>query len=197
MQDWSEIRRWRKTQRAALKSLRLAMPRAARNRADAAIIRVLLEQGPPLHRFAFYWPMHAEVDLRPLASDLVETGAEASLPVVVDRDGPLEFWRWEAGTKLTTRSIWKIPIPVDRVPVHPDVLLIPTLGFDAALFRLGYGGGYYDRTLASMAPKPLAVGVAYEIGRLGSIHPQPHDVPLDAIVTETGFFERAARDSSG
>jgi 5-formyltetrahydrofolate cyclo-ligase len=67
----------------------------------------------------------------------------------------------------------------------PDALLIPLIGFDAAGFRLGYGGGYYDRTLAVLGAA-LKIGVGHELGRLATIHPQPHDVPMDIVVTERG-----------
>jgi 5-formyltetrahydrofolate cyclo-ligase len=77
--------------------------------------------------------------------------------------------------------------------VRPTVLLVPLVGFDAQGYRLGYGGGYYDRTLAAMTPRARAIGVGYELGRLETIHPQPHDVPMDAIVTEAGVFETPAR----
>jgi 5-formyltetrahydrofolate cyclo-ligase len=67
---------------------------------------------------------------------------------------------------------------------------VPLLGFDAAGYRLGQGGGYYDRTLANLPQRPLTIGIGYEFGRLETIHPQPHDIPMDAIVTERGV-ERA------
>jgi 5,10-methenyltetrahydrofolate synthetase len=72
-------------------------------------------------------------------------------------------------------------------------LIVPLLGFDAAGYRLGYGGGYYDRTLATLTPRPLTVGVGYELGRLETIHPQAHDIPLDAIVTEAGTIRHRHR----
>jgi 5-formyltetrahydrofolate cyclo-ligase len=75
-------------------------------------------------------------------------------------------------------------------------LIVPLLGFDAAGYRLGYGGGYYDRTLAAMAPRPLSIGVGYELGRLDTIHPQAHDIPLDAIVTENGSHRRSNPSTS-
>lgn len=70
--------------------------------------------------------------------------------------------------------------------MRSTALLVPLVGFDADGFRLGYGGGYYDRTLAVLEPKPLTIGIGFELGRLETIHPQPHDVPMDAIVTEAG-----------
>jgi 5-formyltetrahydrofolate cyclo-ligase len=77
------------------------------------------------------------------------------------------------------------------------VLLVPLIGFDHAGYRLGYGGGYFDRTLAVTAPKPLTIGIGYELGRLETIHPQPHDIPMDAIVTENGLGWVARAPSLG
>lgn len=85
------------------------------------------------------------------------------------------------------RGIWGIPIPAERQIVRPTALLMPLIGFDEAGYRLGCGGGYYGRTLAVMMPKPLTIGVGYALGRLDTIHPQPHDIPMDAILTEEGF----------
>src|SRR5690606_21931832 len=91
------------------------------------------------------------------------------------------------------RGIWNIPIPAEREPVRPTALLVPVVGFDAAGYRLGYGGGYYDRTLALLEPRPLTIGVGYAGARLDTIHPQPHDIPLDAIVTEAGVVRHRYR----
>ena len=84
------------------------------------------------------------------------------------------------------RGIWNIPVPHEKNPVSPGTLLVPLLGFDAAGYRLGHGGGYYDRTLASVTERPLTIGVGYEFGRLETIYPQAHDIPMDAVVTESG-----------
>ena len=79
-----------------------------------------------------------------------------------------------------------IPIPADGATLIPDVVLLPLVAFDARGFRLGYGGGYFDRTLAGLVPRPFAIGVAFEVARVNSIRPQAHDIPLDAVVTEAG-----------
>jgi len=90
-------------------------------------------------------------------------------------------------------GIWDIPVPDEGDWVRPEVLLVPLLGFDLQGYRLGYGGGYYDRTLAAAMPSPpLAIGIGFEIGRLETIHPQPHDVPMDLIVTERQVFRGSA-----
>lgn len=142
------------------------------------------------HSIGFYWPIKGEVDLRDLVADLIASGADAALPVVVAKQQPLEFWRWRPDTAMS-RGTWNIPVPAKRDVVLPTAILIPLLGFDEHGYRLGYGGGFYDRTLATLPRKPLTIGVGYERGRLDSIDPQAHDIPLDAIVTETGcmFFD--------
>lgn len=83
-----------------------------------------------------------------------------------------------------------IPIPADGAVLVPDVVLLPLVAFDRRGFRLGYGGGYFDRTLAAIVPRPFTVGIGFEIARVDTIQPQQHDIPLDAVVTEAGaeFF---------
>ena len=83
-----------------------------------------------------------------------------------------------------TPGIWNIPTPADGAIVVPDVVLAPVLGFDEACYRLGNGGGYFDRTLAVLKPRPLVIGVGYERLRIRTIYPQPHDVAMNVIVTE-------------
>jgi 5-formyltetrahydrofolate cyclo-ligase len=139
----------------------------------------------------FYWPFRGEIGTHALVRRLIRQGARAALPVVVEKGQPLEFRAWRPGTPLR-RGVWDIPIPAERQVVQPTALLVPLVGFDAEGYRLGYGGGYYDRTLVAMAPKPLAIGIGYELGRLPTIHPQAHDVPMDAIVTEAGLVKSPA-----
>lgn len=188
MNSWDEIHRWRQSQRTALKAWRLALGRDQRNRVRPIVAESILKNVPELGsaRIGFYWPFKGEIDLRHLVRKLVSKGADASLPVVVEKNRPLEFWRWSPRMKMQ-RGVWKIPVPAERTVVRPTALLVPLLGVDEAGYRLGYGGGYYDRTLAVMIPRPLTIGVGYGIGRLRTIHPQPHDIPMDAIVTEASF----------
>ena len=90
-------------------------------------------------------------------------------------------------------GFWNIPVPVGTPEVTPDIVLAPVVGFDPACFRLGYGGGYFDRTLAALDPHPLAIGVGLAGSRIATIYPQPHDIPMAAIVTEEGTLRRDAR----
>jgi 5,10-methenyltetrahydrofolate synthetase len=81
--------------------------------------------------------------------------------------------------------------------VTPEVLLIPMVGYDSAGYRLGYGGGYYDRTLAALTPRPLCIGIAYDASQLETIHPQPHDIPMNAVVTERRVLRYGGQVASG
>lgn len=185
--NWDQVRDWRRVTRGELLSQRRSVPRS-----EKLFLRPVIGGQIPLHfpelRHAcigFYWPIKGEIDLRHLVRDFMGMGAEAALPVVVEKGRPLEFWAWQPRTKLN-RGFWNIPVPAERKPVRPTALLVPLVGFDNAGYRLGYGGGYYDRTLAELDPRPLTIGVGYACGRLSTIFPQPHDIPLDAIVTEAG-----------
>lgn len=187
--DWPEIRAWRRAKRAELIAARVRMPKVERERRAGRILELLGDGVPRLDAGAvgFYWAFKGEIDMRGIVRGLMANGAGGALPVVVEKAAPLEFWDWRPRMKMA-RGVWNIPIPGERVPVQPGLLLVPLVGFDAAGYRLGYGGGYYDRTVAAMPVRPICVGVGFELGRLDSIRPQQHDIPMDAIVTEEGFL---------
>lgn len=136
-----------------------------------------------------YWPFQAEFDPRPLVARLIAQGFAAALPVVVDKKGPLEYRLWRPGDPLVD-GVWGIPIPERRETVVPQAVLAPLVGFDRQCYRLGYGGGYFDRTLAALQPRPWAIGVGFELSRLDTIDPQSFDIPMDLIVTEAGLLHR-------
>jgi 5-formyltetrahydrofolate cyclo-ligase len=194
MDSWEDIKNWRRSMRAELRAKRLALA-LGEKASTRRIVSNLMRQSFPELRDAcigFYWPFQGEIDLRPLIQSFLTVGARAALPVVVEKGKPLEFWSWHPKMKLE-RGIWNIPIPCERNPVQPTILLVPLVGFDAKGYRLGHGGGYYDRTLSSLAKKPLCIGVGYELGRLETIHPQSHDIPMDTIVNERGVEHFSAR----
>jgi 5-formyltetrahydrofolate cyclo-ligase len=194
MDRWEDIKNWRRSMRAELRAKRLALA-LGEKASTRRIVSNLMRQSFPELRDAcigFYWPFQGEIDLRPLIQSFLPVGARAALPVVVEKGKPLEFWSWHPKMKLE-RGIWNIPIPFERNPVQPTILLVPLVGFDAKGYRLGHGGGYYDRTLSSLAKKPLCIGVGYELGRLETIHPQSHDIPMDTIVNERGVEHFSAR----
>jgi 5-formyltetrahydrofolate cyclo-ligase len=186
--DWPAVRRWRKERRAALIEARVAAGPRKRAAWDAAITAQILDGVPNLEWLCvgFYWPFKGEYDVRRIARQLHARGTRLALPVVIEKNRPLEFRAWTPDAKLVP-GIWNIPVPAEGAVVEPDALLVPLVGFDDEGYRLGYGGGYYDRTLASRPRKPLTIGVGFELSALRSIHPQPHDIPMDAIVTEARF----------
>jgi 5-formyltetrahydrofolate cyclo-ligase len=189
--DWQAIRAWRREQRERLLALRTAAAAADRRAWGAAIeiqLAALLAAHPGI-TLGVYWPFRAEFDARPLVERLIATGFSAALPVVVDEKGPLEYRIWRPGDPLID-GVWGIPIPERRKAVVPQAVLAPLVGFDRQCYRLGYGGGYFDRTLASLAPRPMAIGVGFELSRLETIHPQDFDIPMDLIVTEAGIHRR-------
>jgi len=136
-----------------------------------------------------FWPIRGEPDLREFAAGLRAAGARLSLPVVVEKRAPVEFHAWIPDAPMVS-GIWDIPVPADGERMRPRVLLIPLVGFDERCYRLGYGAGYYDRTLATLPEETLAIGVGYEFSCLSTIYPQPHDLPMDLIVTETRVVRR-------
>ncbi len=140
----------------------------------------------------FCWPFRAEFDCRPLITRLIAQGVRACLPLVISVDSALEFRSWHPHSKMLIDR-YGIHYPAAGESLVPDVLLMPVNAFDAAGYRLGYGAGYFDRTLAAIVPSPLAIGVGFELARVADIHPALHDVPLDAVVTETGTEIFSAR----
>lgn len=129
-----------------------------------------------------YWPVRGEIDPRDLALEHLRKGGRVALPVVVTKSAAVEFWSWRPEMPMS-RGIWNIPIPAERELLEPAALIVPLVGFDPQRFRLGYGGGYYDRTIAAAARRPYCVGLGYADAQLESIFPQPHDLPMDLIVT--------------
>lgn len=139
---------------------------------------------------AGYWPIDTEADIRPLLARLHERGAVCALPVVVTPRTPLVFRCWAPSDALEEGRFGTRHPPATCEAVTPSVILAPLLAFDAAGHRLGYGAGYYDRTLAAlrMDQRPVtAVGVAYALQRLEALPHGDHDQPLDWIVTEDGL----------
>ena len=189
---WPEIKAWRRERRAELIAYRAGLPREARERVRDRVVGRLREISRLAGvRVGFYMPFKGEIDLRGFLRELLAEGATAALPAVVEKAKPVEFRDWYPGVAME-RGIWDIPVPRPGSIVRPDVVLVPLVGYDDAGYRLGHGGGYYDRTLAALAPRPLAIGVGYAATRLATIHPQPHDIPMDAIATEESllWFDR-------
>jgi 5-formyltetrahydrofolate cyclo-ligase len=186
MDNWKE---WRREKRAEL-IMRRASISKEEYREWSAAITVLLEKGfPSLQKsvVGFCWPHRGEYDPRPLMDFIHESGATLALPEVVNKHEPLDFRKWWRGAPMKIGA-YDIPVPDNTDPVTVRAMVIPMIGFDKRGFRLGYGSGYFDRTLVAITPRPLAIGVAFEILRVDTLHPQAHDVPMDFVVTEGGIY---------
>ncbi|PTD95977.1 5-formyltetrahydrofolate cyclo-ligase [Pseudothauera lacus] len=185
----------RRTLRATAIAAREALPEETREvltgRLVAHLERLFDDLRPAC--VAFCWPWRGEADLRAWLAAWLDAAAErsAALPAVLDKNAPLTFRGWRPGMELAV-DCHGIPYPAQGPAVRPDVVLVPLNAFDGEGYRLGYGGGYFDRTLAVL--DTVAVGVGFECGRTGTVFPQPHDRPMDWLVTEAGVFApRAAR----
>jgi 5-formyltetrahydrofolate cyclo-ligase len=188
-----ELKAWRRSERRRLIGEREALDEAAIDERRRAIDSHLERGFPGLRSaiLAFCWPIRNEYDARHLAKTLREAGASTALPVVVAPRTPLVFREWHPGVELA-RGPLDIPYPVGSAEVVPRAVLLPMNGWDAQGYRLGYGGGFFDRTLAALDPRPQVIGVAYEMARIPTIHPQAWDVPVDYVVTERGVYRRDA-----
>ena len=189
----ADLKAWRKAQRERLIALRMASSAAQldhwRRRMDGYL--ELSFPGLARCRLAFCWPIKGEYDARHFARTARERGALTALPVVVAPKKPLVFREWHPGVKLAHGPL-DIPYPVDSPEVQPDAVLLPMNGWDHQGYRLGYGAGFFDRTLAALAKRPVVIGVSYEFARLDTIYPQPWDIPMDYVVTERGVYRRDA-----
>lgn len=149
---------------------------------------------------AAFWPMEDEPDLRPLLEQWTENGVTVALPVMRERNAPLAFLPWTPDAELRAGP-YGIQEPARGAEVLPDVLLVPTLGYTESADRLGYGGGYYDRTLAALRERGHAfttIGVAWSCGELDpGYEPAAHDFRLDAVITPDGWVPHAPQEQPG
>ena len=187
----SDVSLWRRGERERLIAARLALSveyRAAQASAIAEqLSQMIAVDARPI--ISVYWPIRAEPDLRPWMRGMWQRGARIALPVAVALRQPLLFREWHPDAPLA-RGLWKIPYPADGAEVIPSVVLAPVVGFDPECYRLGYGGGFFDRTLASMPATRRVIGLGYPSAAIPSIFPQPHDIPMDWIVTGEGAVQR-------
>jgi len=187
--DRDAVMRWRKAKRQQIIAQRSALSSDDRLRRAAAIARHLTDALGDVQGLTVgvYWPFRGEPNLRSWMQQIHAGGAQCALPVVVERHAPLLFRTWWPGAPMAPGT-WNIPVPADGVGVQPDIVVAPVVGFDPACYRLGYGGGFYDRTLADMARKPLAIGVGFAMSAVATIHPLAHDIPMQFVVTENGRY---------
>ena len=189
--DNQALKTWRKKERERLISARTAIDAASLERMRRRIDAYLERSFPGLagRRVAFCWPVKNEYDARHFAKTLRERGSLTALPVVVAPKTPLAFREWHPGVPLA-KGAMDIPYPASSAEVIPEAVLLPMNGWDPQGYRLGYGAGFFDRTLASLPKRPVVIGISYEQARLDTIHPQAWDIPVDYLVTERGVYRR-------
>jgi 5,10-methenyltetrahydrofolate synthetase len=182
----------KKALRKRLVEQRLAMPdRLHRAELLQRVMRIWLV-GRTDTVIGAYWPIKGEFDPLPALHRWKEDGElldepqlrRIGLPVVDKLNQTLKFHAWFPGCPME-EDAFGIPKPKDTEVVVPTLLFVPCVGYGGG-YRLGYGGGFYDRTLARLQPKPFTVGLGFAAGFLPSFEPEPHDVPLDAILNELG-----------
>jgi 5-formyltetrahydrofolate cyclo-ligase len=177
--------------RRALLANRQAIAVEVRRQWDDAIGDRVVQwcAGNPGQTLGVYWPIRGEPDLRTIYTDLAVRGVRLALPVVVAKDAPLKFVAWKPGDPMI-EDTFGVAVPAATHEVQPEALLVPCVGFNEQCVRLGYGGGFYDRTLA--VSRSVAVGIGYSCC-LADFDAAPHDIALDAIITETSVLETAER----
>jgi 5-formyltetrahydrofolate cyclo-ligase len=187
-----------------LSQAKATLRRDAAVRRDAAHVAVGAAAGEALVRYGLgrlaalrprtvsgFWSIRSEIDVRPLMQALAAaTGADLAMPVVVARGQPLLFRRWQAGMDLVSGPFGTAHPAESEPALVPDLVLVPLLAFDRRRHRLGYGAGFYDRTLAGLrAAGPVtAVGIAYAAQEVGTVPVGDHDERLDLVLTERGFI---------
>ena len=186
-----QLTTWRKSERERLVAARTALDHDTLDRYRQAIDAHLERSFPGLAsaKLAFCWPIKGEYDARHLVRTLRGRGALTALPVVIAPRTPLVFREWHPGVELAAGAL-DIPYPVNSPEILPDAVLLPMNGWDAAGYRLGYGAGFFDRTLSNLSRKPVVIGVSYEMAKMPTIHPQSWDIPVDWVVTERGVYRR-------
>ena len=195
----SELKQLRHMERIRLIAQRVSISSTDRVRWNRLIsdqvINLLASPAPQV--IGGYWPFRGEFDPRTAMHYLHSKGARLALPRVVKREAPLQFLEWRPGAPLIG-DLFDVPVPEFAIPLIPKVLLIPVVGIDSNGFRLGYGTGYFDRTLAALTPAPVKIAVGYELSRVATIYPQAHDIPMDFLVTEAGVqsFSRKGRSNN-
>ncbi len=187
MIDGQSLAQWRRAERNRLIADRMAVDRIQLAAWGELIDAHLLQAFPDLHEgiVGFCWPWRNEYDARYILQQVRARGGRTALPVVLAPRTPLAFRLWSPGDPLA-EGVYGIAHPTSGEVVIPHTLIVPMNGFDREGYRLGYGGGFFDRTLAALSPRPRTIGVAHELAAMATLYPQPHDIPMDWVVTEAG-----------
>lgn len=181
------VLRWRQAERERLITRRLAVPIAERITIARGITRELnsLIEVTSGTIVGGYWPVRGEISLRDWLGRIVALGGRAALPTIVGHNQPLVYREWTPRSMMR-HGVSGIPEPARGAEIIPNIILAPLVGYDRNCHRLGYGGGYFDRTLAALDPRPLVVGVGHPFSAVPTIHPLAHNIPMDVVITGAG-----------
>ncbi|MBU6459381.1 MAG: 5-formyltetrahydrofolate cyclo-ligase [Proteobacteria bacterium] len=190
--ELEKIFAWRKQKRQDYLLRRMQMGSSEHQELNKLITEHLLSAFGFLSNLVtgFCWPYKNEFDSRFFVKSLRDRGGKVALPSVVSLGQPLEFYAWWPGVDMKP-GVFEIPVPQGTPQLVPKALLVPPIGFDNQGYRLGYGGAFFDRTLAKIAKDkamPLKIGVAFDLCHMETIYPLEHDIPMDFIVTESGIY---------
>ena len=181
-----DVARFRRAERSRLIAARALSADKRQGETDALIETLGRAVEPmPGMSIAVYWPIRGEPDLRGWMLQAHNAGAQILLPVVVEENTPLDFRIWSPDCRMM-RGFWNILVPADSETAQPDTVIAPLVGVDQDCYRLGNGGGYYDRTLAHMHPRPRLLGVGFSNCRTKTIFPTPWDIPMDTVILSDG-----------
>jgi 5,10-methenyltetrahydrofolate synthetase len=186
-QTRKDVAAFRRKERQRLYACRKELPSETRTSMSAVIAGKLDELiGDKANQIiAAYWPIRGEVDLRAWMALAHRGGARICLPVIVRQDHPVEFHVWQPRCRMK-RGFWNILVPEDGEAVIPDTVVVPLLGVDNLGYRLGNGGGYYDRTLARMPAGTRIIGVGQPFAGMETIFPMPWDIPMHIVILGDG-----------
>lgn len=182
------MKEWRREQRQRLLEERARLKVTERKSIQRRCLRHVADCLDDIEPgiLALYWPIKGELNCRVLAQSLILSGWKLALPVINSETRQLDFAYWQPDMPMRAGN-WNIPVPVRQALLQPRYFLIPLVGFDSQNYRLGYGGGYYDRTLAAMEESVVTIGVGMEMGRFETIFPHRFDIPMQRLVTEAGI----------
>ncbi|WP_299343580.1 5-formyltetrahydrofolate cyclo-ligase [uncultured Maritalea sp.] len=188
MSDTTDLSRAKSDMRDAAHQKRAALSPSFRAEAALAAAETFTASVPIKSGqiVSLYWAIRDELSTEPLLVQLMDEGHQVCLPVVLGRDQPLEFRLWEAGQPLAPSGFGTLAPQAGAPVVVPDVMVLPMLGFDANGNRLGYGAGFYDRTIDQIEKPLILVGYAFSAQEVDVMPAEPHDKPLDMVVSEAG-----------
>ncbi|MDA0781181.1 MAG: 5-formyltetrahydrofolate cyclo-ligase [Rickettsiales bacterium] len=184
----------KETFRTKFRQIRDKVPTSVKEEAEKNAAKIFLENISlsPKNIVSAYYPANNELGTLELLKQLASKGITTCLPVIKGKDLPLDFKKWQYGDKLIQSSFFKLQEPDGEV-VKPDIIIVPFIAFDKKLNRLGYGGGFYDKTLKNLKSTGnnfTSIGYGYSFQQEDELPTGENDVPLDYVITEERIIRR-------